>query len=263
MKEKVLVFLFCAILLSPLVLAQSIQIEFPEDNNNFAPGEKITFKINLYDDQSNLVYDEVLIILEDSEKKSKIEQTFNSKDTIIIDLGETATSGQGTITVKYQDHEEVDFFEIGRKELARFSLDRNKLLVTNMGNTQYTRTIKITIGQTTGTKSPSLSPGESIVYNLVAPEGNYEIRVDDGISPALTKGGVRLTGTGQAIGALDQNVAGRTPLTGGISPDEDSEMALLSYVKDNKFVYVFVFVIFGATILLAIERRSRKKRSKK
>jgi len=103
--------------------------------------------------------------------------------------------------------------------------------------------------------------GKSGTYRLVAPDGVYNIKVTDGVSETLEIGEVKLTsvGTGRAIGALDEQAGKRNPVTGGISPDQESDEALLSYMKSNKFIYVFVLVIFGATILLAIERRSRNK----
>jgi hypothetical protein len=97
---------------------------------------------------------------------------------------------------------------------------------------------------------------------LVAPEGIYNIKVSDGVSTPLEIGGVKLTEkglTGKTIGILDEEASKRSPVTGGISPEEDSDEALLSYIRNSKFVYVFVLVIFGAMILLAIEKRYRKK----
>ena len=60
------------------------------------------------------------------------------------------------------------------------------------------------------------------------------------------------------VGALDDSSSGRSGITGGISPDEGN-IALLSYIKQNKFIYVFVAVIFGAMILVAIERNYKKR----
>jgi len=39
---------------------------------------------------------------------------------------------------------------------------------------------------------------------------------------------------------------------------EESEIAFLSYIKKNKLIYAFILVIFGAGILLAVERRFKK-----
>ncbi len=257
--KKIPLLILSIFFLFPLITAQSIDIEFP-NGNEFGAGESITFKTTLYNDVGNPIDGQIEITIKDAEKRIT-EKTISSKEIVNIDLGEKASSGQGMIRAKYQDIETIAFFEIGRKEIARFELNENVLIITNIGNTPYTKTITITIGETTRTQEPNLEIGESISYRLIAPDGSYNIRVSDG-KTTLTREQVKLTGTGQAIGAIDESTSQRAGITGVTSPSEDSEMALLSYVKDNKFVYIFVFVIFGATILLAIERRYRKKLKK-
>lgn len=259
MPKNQLIFILFLMLISPLIMAQSINIEFPF-GNEFGPGENIKFKVTLYDENNNPINGLISVAVKDSENKEKQNIEIESKELVTINLGEKATSGQGTITAKYENLEEIAFFEIGRKELASFSLEGNSLKITNIGNTKYAKTVSITIGNTIGTKEPNLEIGKSVSYQLIAPEGVYSILVTDG-KTTLERGSVRLTGTGQAIGALDERISERSGITGGISPDQNSDVALLSYVKKNKFIYVFIFAIFGAMILLAIERRFKHKTS--
>ncbi len=256
MAEKSLIFLFCLIFLSSLVIAQEYKIGISTLKETFEAGENITFIVSLYDSQNNPINDEVFVIVEDAEKKIKTEQTILSNEFIEINL-EKATHGQGTITAKYEDAEVKGFFVIEIKELAKFELEGETLTITNIGNTRYTKTIQIIIGETTGIKEPKLDVGKKVSYKLVAPDGIYSIKVTDG-KTILTQDEVKLTGTGKVIGALDETLSKRSPVTGGIRP-EDSEENILSYFKDSKFVYVFVFVVLGAMILVAIERRYRKK----
>jgi len=257
--KKSLVFLFCLIILSSLVIAQEykISISIVPEGKIFEAGENITFIVSLSDLNNKPIYDDVLVIAEDAEKKVKVEQNVQSNKPITINLGNRASYGQGTITAKYMDSEAKGFFEIDIKVLAKFELNRDTLTITNIGNTQYTKSIQIIIGETTGTKYPKLNVGEKVSYKLVAPEGVYNIKVTDG-KTVLTQDEVKLTGTGKVIGVLDETSTQRSPVTGGIRP-EDSEENLLSYFKNNKFGYVFIAIILGAMILLAIEKRFRKK----
>ena len=105
-------------------------------------------------------------------------------------------------------------------------------------------------------RNPRLDLGKSIEYRLVAPEGDYNIKITDGVT-TLERKQVQLTGTGQIIGALDQKST-TSGITGGISPDEGDEIALLNYMKKSPLIYVFILVVFGVTILLAIQRKSFK-----
>jgi hypothetical protein len=258
--KKIIIPLFALILLSSLIAAQSLDIEFPQ-GSEFEAGEAIIFKVTLYNDQGNPIDGKISVTIEDEERKARTTKTISSKEIVTLDLGEKATSGQGIITAEFEDTSAIAFFEIGRQELARFDLDDNTLIVTNIGNTKYSRVIQITIGQTTGTQEPNLDPGESVTYRLIAPDGTYNVKVEDGKSPPLSRGEVHLIGTGQVIGAIDETPSKRTGITGVTSPDEDSDIALLSYIKRNKFVYIFIAVIFGAMILIGIERRYKRKAS--
>jgi hypothetical protein len=259
--KKILILAFTILFLSSLASAYSLDITFPNEKTSFASGEAITFKVIIYDDSGNQIDGEVSIVVEDAERQVRIERIVTSKDLVSIDLGERATSGQGVIQAEYQEVKAIAFFEVGRKELALFEIEGNNLKVTNIGNTKYSRVITITIGETIGTKEPELEPGQSTSYRLVAPEGTYNVRVTDGIT-SLIRGDVPLSGTGQVIGAIDDSASRRSPFTGGVSPDDNSDIAWLSYVKNNTFIYVFVLVIFGAMILIAVERQYRKKPKK-
>jgi len=255
--KKLILTLLGIILLTSLINATSLDISFP-NGNQFEAGQPITFKATLYDNNNNPMEGQVLINIEDAEKRVILEKTVLSKEVSSVDLGEKATSGQGIITAKYLDIISIGLFDIGAKELVRFELEGDTLKVTNIGNTKYSRIIKITIGETVGTQQPDLSIGESASYRLVAPDGVYNIKVSDG-KTSLLRNDIQLTGTGQAIGAIDNSAASRSPFTGGISPNEKSDIALLSYIKNKTFVYVFILTIFGAMILIAIERRYRKR----
>lgn len=259
--KKSLIFLSCIIVLSSLVIAQEYKMEMstiPEDKI-FGVEETIQMKITLYDLNSNLINDEVSVIIEDIKGTKIKEATIQSNKFEKIVMGE-GISGEGKIIVRYKDSEITEPFFIKEKELAKFEINDGVLKITNIGNTKYNRKVYIIIGKTTGVKNPEIGIGKSVTYRLVAPKGVYKIKIsDDGVSQSLEEGEVRLTGTGKAIGALDEQTSRRNPLTGGISPDKNSDQALLNYIRDSKFTYAFVLVIFGAMILLAIERRYRKK----
>ncbi len=240
------------ILTASLISANSITIEFP-NGKEISAGDPINFKATLYDNSGNPIDGQIVISIEDSAKKIT-QVTVSSKQIATVKLGE-ASSGQAIIRATNDNTEAIEFFSIGRKELASFDLQGETLVVKNVGNTPYTRTIKITIGETTGTQTPNLGIGESASYRLVAPEGVYNLKVTDG-ETSLIRSDVKLTGTGNVIGAVDNSASKAAGITGGVSPQSD--IAWLSYVKSNKFVYVFIAVVFAATILIAVERRYKK-----
>ncbi|HJX50004.1 MAG TPA: hypothetical protein VJ438_00915 [Candidatus Nanoarchaeia archaeon] len=250
--------IFCAIFLLLLSLAQAAKIEVSTIKEEFSAGENITLKVSLLDDSNNPISDILEIKIENAEKTRTIEKTIPANDLIEIDMGQGANHGYWNIIASYEGVTASGIFMVKMQEQAKFEINEDKLIITNLGNTKYTKTVQIIIGDTIGIRNPNLEIGESIEYRLVAPQGAYNIKVTDGTT-TLIKDQVILFGTtGKAIGALDERPSERSPITGGIAPDEDEDLAFLTYVKNHKFVYVFIFVIFGAGILLAITRRYEK-----
>jgi len=243
--------LLTILLLASFVAAEKISIDVKE---TYAAGEKITFTVSLYDESNNLVDGEVTINLEDAEKIYLIEKTISSNKQSEIDLEGREKHGYWKLTAKYKDTEATALFNIEMEELAHFEIQEDKLIIKNVGNTEYTRTIQIIIGDSLGTKKVNLKIGEITSFRLIAPDGTYKIKVTDGIT-TIEKGSVALTGN--VIGILDERVAsGNSPVTGGLGPDEQGE-DFYNPVKNRGYVYVFILVVVGAAVLLAIERKYR------
>ncbi len=260
MGKKSLILFFAVIILASLVIANKIEIPSPPLKESYPAGQNITLQVNLYDEQNNLINDNVAVSLEDAEKITKIEKTIPSNRLVDINIGENALNGYWKITASYQGEEAAPaFFSIESNELAKFEIQGDKLIVTNTGNTRYTKTIQIIIGDTIGTKKLDLGIGEIINFRLIAPDGTYNIRVTDGNpQTAITQSGVTLTGN--AIGILDERYAtGGSGVTTGIKTEDNQGDSFYSNLKNKNFVYVFLVVIIVAGILLAVERNYRKK----
>jgi hypothetical protein len=259
--KKISMFLFFIIILQSFIIAQEYKLEIstiPEDKI-FGPSETIQLKVALYNLDNTLVQDKILVTFEDIHRTKIKEVEVQSNTFEKVELTGEGISGEGRIIAKYKNSEKTVPFFIKEKELIKFELKGEELIVTNIGNSVYNEKIYITIGQTTGTKTPNIKVGDSIVYRLIAPKGVYNIKVTSG-ETTLIKNGVQLTGTGKVTGALDESIQQGSHLTGSIRPDsEDSEGDLLGYMKNSKAIYVFIMIIIGAMVLLTIERRYRKK----
>jgi len=259
--RKAWVFLLSIILLLSFVAAQEYNIEVTTTQEAFEAGEAITLRISLLDLDNKPIYEEVSVVLEDSAKNKK-EEIIQANELVSIDL-EGATYGQGTITATYKESTSTGIFFINANENIEFEIGENSLIITNTGNTKYTKPFQIVIGEYVGeTQNFNLEVGESKSFTLVAPEGTYTLKVIVDGEVLFSKNDVPLKSkglTGEAIGAIDESSSQRSGLTGGISPDEESHEAILGYLKNSKLTYVFVLVVFGTMILLAVERSYKKK----
>jgi hypothetical protein len=242
-------------------IVQATKIEVSTKQETFSAGEDITLRVSLLDDENNPISDEVSITIEDAEKINKIEKNIPSNKFVDVDIGgEDVIAGYWSIKAVYNDVESIGLFIIESEEKAEFELNNDILTITNTGNTEYTKIIKIIIGDKEEIKTPKLGIDEKIQYRLIAPEGNYNIEIKEGDTTKISSTNVQLTGTGQAIGALDESTTQRSGITGGISPDEEDDMALVSYMKKSSLIYIFILVVFGVAILLAIQRKFTKKK---
>lgn len=260
MKKKVIFGLFLAILLAAIVSAQGEKMGISTIKDTYIAGENITFKVSLLDANDNPLNANVNVVIEDAEKRSQAEASVPSNQVVSADIGATPYAGYWKITASYtsstgEKTEATALFMVELNELAKFEITNNTLNIINIGNTRYTKTIQIVIGETIGTKDVDLGVGESVSFRLVAPSGDYNVRVSDG-KTTIIQGGVALTGN--VIGILDNRALSRNPVTTGINPEGDSGYSSLTQAPNRSFVYVFLFVIFAAAILLVIERRYRR-----
>lgn len=248
--------LFLLVLMFSLVSAEKLDVAPIKDT--FIAGETITAKVALLDSNNNPLNANVDILIEDAQKRFAIQKSVQSNTPVDVDLGEDAPAGYWKITATYNGQTSTAIFMVELNELARFEIKDNILTVINTGNTQYTKTIQIVIGDTIGSKQLDLGAGESASFRLVAPEGTYNIRVTDGKTTVI-QSGVALTG--KVIGVLDNRELSQGPITTGLQSGEDlyGDTPAPTSGRNNAFVYIFLLVVFGAGILLAIERRFRKK----
>ena len=225
------------------------------------PGENLSFSIEAYDDANNQINKEIDVFIEDVNRNIKIEKKVQSGKEESIMLDKNAQFGYWKLIARYTDDagnkiEDYYLFNVEIKENVKFSLDNDVLTITNLGNSVYEKTVQIAIGDTIGTKNVKLEIGESTNLRLTAPEGNYNIKISDGKN-TLTRSDVALTGN--AIGILDSRSTNTNDITSGINPKDSSFVAV---VKNKSIVYLFLAIIAGAAILLAIERNYRRKLGK-
>jgi len=247
--KKSVSLIFALIFVCSFVTAENkIDLEIAD---SFSVNENIVFRVLVYDSENNIISGNLNVILEDAKGITKIEKTIEIGKQETINLGGNPRAGIWLITAKYEDLKIKESFTIENNEIAKFDIQGDKLSITNIGNSRYVKTIDIIIGSSLGTKEVDLDIGEEISFRLVAPDGNYNIKVSDG-KTTFTKSNVLLTGN--VVGILDENPAVGTPVTGGVKPDDS-----YSEIRSNKLAYVFLLVVIGAAVLLALERNYRKK----
>ena len=104
-------------------------------------------------------------------------------------------------------------------------MKNNTLLIKNLGNVPYKKPIEVSIGGVTDVKDLDLEIGKSIVLTLGAPDGEYDIAVNDGNS---------------------QQELGRTFLTGRAIGIGDVENVIFSDIG------IWIWTLFIVILIIAI-----------
>lgn len=254
MIKKSIVILIIIFSLLSLVFAQDYKLGL-DIKESFESSEPITFKVNIFDSENNLVNDQLKIEIQDPEKGTFIEKTINSGEVVSLTLN-NPRAGYWSITAIYQNSVVKEFFNIKTNEEIKFEIQEDELIIKNIGNKRYANTIDIIIGESYTQKNVELEIGEETSFRLVAPDGTYSIKVTDGTT-TFSKTNVQLTGiSGNVIGIMDKSIEDNNPgITGGPRGDE----TFYNSVRSKTFVWIFIMVIVGAAILVSIERRYRKR----
>lgn len=244
------------ILLSSMAIAQN-KLDVLTIKEKYSPNENITLRASLYNSNNAPISDQVLLSLSDPQKIRTLEKTIQSNELAEIDIGENPSSGTWTINASHTDKNtgeqtsKIALFFVDLNELAKFELNGDTLTVTNIGNARYAKTVNIIIGESVGTRQVDLFVGESISFRLIAPSGDYNIKITDGTT-TISREKVALTG--EAVGILEEGSDNPgSSITGTIGKKS---------VFKATFVYIFILIILAAGILLAVERHYRKKLGK-
>jgi hypothetical protein len=208
MKKQVLMLVLILFSIS-LISAKSIEIDL--DKQSVVPGELISFKISLYQG-SEKVDGMINYNIYDTYEELIKSGTANSGEEISFIPDKNALNGYWTIIAKSGEIEANRLFNVDELEEASLILEGDNLIIKNIGNTEYNKQLLITIGDKEELIEVLLGIGQEKRLKLVAPDGNYDVRISDG-EETVQKSGVSLTGNVIGIETIDNSgFIGRYPL---------------------------------------------------
>lgn len=196
-KEIILIFGILIVLgFLGMVYAEKLDIEVKD---SYVPGDEVRFKVVLYDDENNKIQGQINYELLDYYTELMIGGSADSGQEIVYRLPTDAYQGPWKIIASYKDVDVNRLFNVDNLEKAKISLEEDILIIKNVGNTPYEKRILIYIGQEDQTAQVVfLEVGQEKKIRLTAPDGQYDIRViegvDEGKENVLEFEGVGLTG---------------------------------------------------------------------
>jgi len=187
--------------------ARAIEISIADQEAK--TGEDYKFKIIVYDQTNQTMSTQVAYSLYDGEDAQIVDRVVNSNEEIAINIPLNESPGYRTIIGKIGDFSSKRYFYIPEVEKISFEVINSTLKITNVGNVPYRKNLEIGIGANKKVIDLKLAVGQSMAYNLQAPDGNYEVAVTDGIETfssniALTGNAVRVVDVSQGASVFNR-----------------------------------------------------------
>jgi len=255
-KTTLLILLLLAVM--PLVLAQEATLDISIDGKAYSTGENITYEIRLFDGTTK-ISSPVDVKIYDYAKKKTMNLTVMSNEQNRLFVEDDFPSGFWNIEASYGTKTAKRIFSIGDREEVKFEIYGDKLIINNTGNTIYTKTVQILIGEKVVTQKQYIEVNGYKEIRLIAPEGYYNIQITDG-EESVSFSNVHLLGTGAVIGALDENLVDNPSVLGGAR-----NVSAENIGKSNRssLTTIFLIGVFGLFVLLTIEQLLKKRMHQK
>jgi len=145
--------------------------------------------------------------------------------------------GEWNVSVLSEGLEKSGSFYVEKNREAEFLIENGSLVIKNVGNVPYDKLVEIKIGNITEVKNLNLSVGSSILFNLEAPTGDYNVSINDG--QTFYGGVVSLTGNAVKVSNPSSNNFG--------------------FFSRGFLVWFFIFLIFGLFIFVSARKIINKK----
>ena len=172
-------------------------------DNVATPGENFSIGLNVFD-QSGVEMNGAVSVKIISSDGSEIDNVVQAGDFVFIDFDSNSSVGTWKIVAQFDDLIQEREFEMGALQKVEFDFEDSVLVVKNIGNVLYNRTIDVNIGKEIMKLKLKIDVGDIRKFSLKAPMGSYDVIVDDGENQINHE--VLLTGN--AISVSDFNGAG-------------------------------------------------------
>jgi len=198
-----------------------------------APGEDLEIGFDIFD-QSGIKMQGVVETTITSPTGEQIFLSANSGGINSINFATNATPGVYNMKSTFESVTEEKEFTVLAIQKASFEFLDSILIVRNIGNTIYNKTIDVKIGEEIKKLKLNIKPGEERRFNLKAPNGEYDILVSDGTETT----GKTLLLTGSAISIND--------LSG------------LNIFAKYPLIWIFIIIILALIVIILFIRYRKK-----
>jgi class 3 adenylate cyclase len=156
---------------SSLVLSLSDVVAVPE--NNFSIG------LLVFDQSGKEMIGSANVKIISPDGK-EVENIVAVGDSILIDFESNSSVGTWKILSRFDNLAQEREFEMMPLQKVDFDFEESVLVVRNVGNVLYNKTIEVLIGEEVMVLDLNIEVGEVRKFSLKAPVGSYDVRIGDG-----------------------------------------------------------------------------------
>ncbi|MBS3077674.1 hypothetical protein J4233_05390 [Candidatus Pacearchaeota archaeon] len=168
-------------------------------DQTISPNGVLTYSVILYDQAGEHASGDASVRVYKPEGSLFDQRILRSDESATVPLVLSSPPGYWNIETKYENFETSKQFLVEEFEDLSFTLVGSTLILENTGNVPFTGPVEIGIGDTTEIRDlEGLKIGESLKYELKAPDGEYAIEVGEGSNKQVL-GTIPLTGRAISI----------------------------------------------------------------
>lgn len=169
-------------------------LELILENKDISPGTNVKIKMVLHDQTGDSINSVGFITIKNSKNKIIEQKEIQTGEFLEYFIKNSEPSAEWQVFAISNKLTAEDKFNIGVKEDVSVEIVNKTILVTNIGNVVYDKTLLVKIGDDSLDIPVLLDIGESKKYTLSAPDGEYSVEVISGEGNNNAKGIMSLTG---------------------------------------------------------------------
>ncbi|VVB82286.1 MG2 domain protein [uncultured archaeon] len=176
-------------------------------NKQINPGEAIKARLILHDQTGVPINSTAFITLKDSTEKIIDQQEINLSDEYSYLTKSNEPPASWTVYAVSGNLSAQDTDTIKVNEQVDIQIANQTILITNIGNVLYNKTVLVRVGDSPLNIQVTLGVGESRKYVVNAPNGEYNVEVSTGDNQQVTE---TMSLTGKAVGIQEASAASLT-----------------------------------------------------
>lgn len=225
-------------------IPSSIQVSL--SGTEIAPEQNFSYSADLFDQSGQHMNGSLQVSLI-SPLNTQTPLNLNSGETNSISFPANATAGEWNMLFAYNSITEEKQFTVLAVPKLNMSFIDNILVISNLGNAPYNKTLNVTIGNTTEQLALNILQGEERRFSLKAPNGEYNVSVGDGNVQQSQQ--LLLTGNAVSVNEFAGGLFSKYPLLWYF---------LLGLVGVGLLVFLFGKVKIGSKIANITRRRDSR-----